>query len=189
MDSASDTLKVAPADKKTIILYVVLGISILGLLGVAAVVVYILLKPKTQQSQAPPTPQPPAQINVASVDPATGRYVLSPYQVESSCGVECTPQLQNHMCLNPSEKGMQSYFCVPDASNNFSWQTGPGASQQANSVFILGPGASTSDAIVSLSSAPRGTLLIGGPDTDMSTGAARNNENWTYWRGSDGLLY
>jgi hypothetical protein len=55
--------------------------------------------------------------------------------------------------------------------------------------MMLTTGANGSNAVEILSSAPAGTVLVGGPDTDMSQGAARNNENWTYWRGSDGLIY
>lgn len=171
------------ATKNQNILYAVLALSILGVLGVIGLFVYVLVKPKKDTPATNVAPASSSSTGVASIDPVTGRYVLSPFPMESSCDPSnCSSQKANHICVdNNSPK-----FCVPDANNNYSWQQ---TGALANSVMLMSQGASASDAARILSSAPVGTILPGGPDTDMSQGQSRNNEYWTYWLGADKLVY
>ena len=85
-------------------MYSVLALSVVGVLGVIGLFVYVILKSKKGQTAPTPPPMNTSQVGVASVDPVTGRYVLSPFPVEASCDPSnCSSQKANHICIENNQ--------------------------------------------------------------------------------------
>lgn len=157
----------------------VLGVVLLAcIIGLSVYFARRLNRPAAQAAQA---------NQAVAVDPSSGRLTLLPQALAPSCAAaECSAQTAGTMCLADASGPLPVYNYCTGSNGQYAWGA---PSPLVNGPMLLANGASIGGAFGNLSHQLPGTVLVGGPDFNISPGFSSNSNMWLFWRGVDNLVY